>query len=396
MKKVTGKIASNKIEEKFDFEPSSIGESFASQVSMGSIGNETPLRGDFSSQMYSNSNILRYNNLISLRLPYMESGGFLNIREVIRLCQTAYYNVPVFNHTIEIMTELTNTGIKLTGGTPKSRQFYKTWHQKINLFNLCEQFFRECYRSSNMFLYRYDGGIKLNKINKFILGEEEATFWNKKHVSEAARTIDLPLRYVLLNPADICTYNDLSLNYMPSYYRIMDTSTRTQIKRLLKESTVKISQDEELKKILNLDLTQSLLDQTKLYPLFYKKQDYEPFAMPFGYPVLEDINLKLELKKCDAVVAKTVESIIMLVTHGAEPDKGGMNPKVDSALKQVFTTKQTGRTVVSDYTTKIDFVIPDLNKVLGPEKYSKIDQDINDGLMNLFFGEQKFANITEK
>ena len=39
------------------------------------------------------------------------------------------------------------------------------------------------------------------------------------------------------------------------------------------------------------------LDSERLVYSFYKKQDYEPFAVPFGYPVLDDINFKLELKK---------------------------------------------------------------------------------------------------
>ena len=41
------------------------------------------------------------------------------------------------------------------------------------------------------------------------------------------------------------------------------------------------------------------LDPKYLLYSFYKKQDYEPFAVPFAYPVLEDINAKIELKRID-------------------------------------------------------------------------------------------------
>ena len=34
------------------------------------------------------------------------------------------------------------------------------------------------------------------------------------------------------------------------------------------------------------------LENERIAYSFYKKQDYEPFAIPFGYPVLEDINAK--------------------------------------------------------------------------------------------------------
>ena len=61
--------------------------------------------------------------------------------------------------------------------------------------------------------------------------------------------------------------------------------------------------------------------------VFYKKQDYEPFSVPMGYPVLEDINAKYEMKKIDMAIARTMQQAILLVTMGSEPDKGGVNQK---------------------------------------------------------------------
>lgn len=385
----------------------SVGTSYAAQVSGGdglalaSVDDGYYCRGEGDSSLLQNYNILRYNNLIALRFPYQNSNGFVNVREAIRLCQTAWYNVPVFKQTIETMTFLSNSGIKLFGGTTESKKFFNAWFDKINLFNLTEQFFRETFRSSNMFLYRYDGGIKSNRVDKFVLGEEKdgaKTKDSKIKESKAAKTVQIPVRYIVLDPAGLCILNNSDLkNYNPTYYRLMDVGVKQQLKHLTRDGAVKVSLDESLEGLLNNDYNQNnQLNPDNLYAMFYQKQDYEPFALPMGFPVLEDINLKLEFKKCDAVVAKTVESIIMLVTHGTEPDKGGMNPLVDNALKSVFRTKQPGRALVSDYTTKIEFVIPDINKVIGSAKYDQIDQDIMDGLMNIFYGEKKLANVTVK
>jgi hypothetical protein len=341
---------------------------------------------------------LKYNNLVNRTTPYSETNGFWNIRNSVVLCQTAWREVPVFNQTIETMTILANTNIVWRGGSDKCKKFLKVWWNKIRGHNLNEQLLRELFRSSNVFVYRYDGGIKSNKINKFVLGEETTEKIKDKELekSEAAKTIDIPVKYEVLNPADICCASNYSLSFTPSYYRFFDQSTKQRLLEMQKNKDIPIRLDEELLKFLKGNISAKPLEPEKISAIFYHKQDYEPFAMPMGYPVLEDINLKLEFKKCDTIVSKTVESIIMLVTHGAEPDKGGMNPILDTALKTLFSTKQTGRTLISDYTTKIDFIIPDLKKVIGPEKYLKLDQDINDGLMNIFFGDQKFANIMVK
>jgi len=215
--------------------------------------------------------------------------------------------------------------------------------------------------------------------------------------ANAAKSIDIPVRYVVLNPAFVSLFNGLDLNNVPVYYWMVDTATRDQLRRLQQEGH-DLDLSEETKQILTNNVSETKLDSEKLYPLFYRKQDYEPFALPMGYPVLDNINMKLEFKKCDMIVAKTVESVMTVVKHGV-PDKDGqmhVNPLVAQALQKMFLTKQTGRTIVTTTDTTIDFVIPDLQKVLGPEKYEKIDQEINDGLMNIFFGEQKFANIMVK
>jgi len=138
------------------------------------------------------------------------------------------------------------------------------------------------------------------------------------------------------------------------------------------------------------------LDPSKIIFVFYKKQDYEPFAIPFGYPVLEDINAKLELKKMDQAITRTVENVILLITMGAEPEKGGINQNNLMAMQKLFKNESVGRVLVSDYTTKADFVIPDLNKVLGPEKYKVLNEDIKQGLQNIIVGEEKYSSTEVK
>ena len=55
-----------------------------------------------------------------------------------------------------------------------------------------------------------------------------------------------------------------------------------------------------------------------------------------GYPVLEDINWKQEMKKMDMAVARTMQQAILLVTMGAEPEKGGVNQRNLEAMQQLL------------------------------------------------------------
>lgn len=130
--------------------------------------------------------------------------------------------------------------------------------------------------------------------------------------------------------------------------------------------------------------------------VFYKKQDYEPLAVPMGFPVLDDINWKLEMKKMDMAVTRTTQQAILLITMGTEPEKGGINQKNLESMQKLFENQSVGRVLIADYTTKAEFVIPDIAALIGPEKYEVVDRDIQIGLNNILIGNEKFANQSIK
>jgi hypothetical protein len=104
----------------------------------------------------------------------------------------------------------------------------------------------------------------------------------------------------------------------------------------------------------------------------------------------------MEMKKIDQAICRTIENVILLITMGTEPAKGGINHKNIKAMQSLLSNQSVGRVLVADYTTKAEFVIPDMNKVLGYEKYKVVNEDIKEGLQNILIGSEKFANTTVK
>ena len=88
--------------------------------------------------------------------------------------------------------------------------------------------------------------------------------------------------------------------------------------------------------------------------------------------------------------------MVLLITMGAEPDKGGINPHSLTAMQCLFQNESVGRVLVSDYTTKADFIIPDINKILGPNKYEIVNQDIREGLQNIIVGKENYSSTQIK
>jgi hypothetical protein len=339
----------------------------------------------------------KYNNIEGGIIPFTYGGGSrkygsnISVRDAIILCQKAYYNFSIFRNTVDLMTEFSCSPIYFTGGNEQSNKFFKAWSDRINLWKLQDMFFREFFRSGNVFLYKLNA--EFTKQDMRVLTDL---------ITTEAKTGDVPIRYIILNPADIEAIGSTSL-ITPKYIKILNDF---EMQVLMNPTT---EHDKELsKKIKKSDglLNKSgytqpnqymifELEQDRFIPVFYKKQDYEPFSVPMGFPVLEDINWKAELKNMDMAISRTIQQAVLLVTMGN--DEVGMPTKEQiQNLRKIFENESVGRILVTDYTTDIEFKIPAIGDILDPKKYEVVDRDIRYGLNNVLFGEEKFANTSTK
>ena len=373
--------------------PETAGESFYVQSSQANHrqSRSNPTAGR-SSSTYRGPKAHKYTNIREGILPYDYGADGINVRDAIELCQKAYANIAIFRNAVDIMAEFSNSPIYLEGENERSKKFIEGWLKKINIWNIKDQYFREYYRSGNIFLYRIDG-----KFNN-----EDLLKLNYVYASQTLKSGEIPVKYILLNPYDVVA--DKATAFESGVYKkILSDYELEKLRDPKTEEDKKVfdSLDPKTKKQIkegsfNRDGLKIELDPEKLIYSFYKKQDYEPFAIPFGFPVLDDINWKLELKKIDQSICRTVENVILLITIGNEPDKGGINPHNLKAMQDLFKNESVGRALIADYTTKAQFVIPDLNKVLGSEKYRIVNEDIKEGLQNVIVGDEKFKNTQVK
>ena len=339
----------------------------------------------------------RFRNIDEGMVPFNYATGYnynksnIDVRDTVILCQKAYYNFGLFRNTIDLMSELSCGNLHLKGGNKSARDFFQALFNKINITALQDKFFREYYRSGNVFIYRYDTTIKEEDVSKIsqVFGSQVL-----------AAKISLPAKYIIINPADVQVNGNLSFN-RGQYYKVLTDYELEQIRHPRTEEDQEIlnSLDPLVKEqVLKGKATAVLLhlDTKKFYAVFYKKQDYEPFAVPMGFPVLEDISAKIEMRRMDMALTRTIQQVVLLITMGTEPDKGGVNQENLKTMQNLFTNQSVGRVLIADYTTKAEFVIPQIADILDPKKYEIIDKDINIGLNNILIGNEKFANTTTK
>ena len=350
-------------------------------------GNRTSLRDNEISNI---ENPNKFDQINEMSRPFSaDSTGIITVSKAIELCQKAYDNVSIVRNTVEAMVEFAVAEVYFEGGSEPARKFFYQWFKEIRQDKLAEQFFREFYRSSNIFFTRIEGEISPETV--------------KKLRRSSLRSAKIPVRYILLNPQDVARtpstiYDESSLIKVLSAYEIQrlknpQNDTDRRIFNSLPERTQLAIKN--YSSYTNQGISVDLPND-QLISCFGFKQDYEPFAVPFIFPVLDDIDQKYLYKKIEKQVARTVDQVVLLVTHGADPDKGGVNSMVLKSLQEIFANRSVGRTVVADYTTDAKFVIPELDRVIGAEKFKIVQEDIKDGLQNLLIGNDKFGNLQTK
>lgn len=344
----------------------------------------------------------RYKNIDEGLVPFRYSstiyGGkraMIDVRDAVILCQKCYYNFAIFRNVIDLMTEFSIGELYFRGGSKKSRDFFKALFNKINFWDFQDKFYREYYRSGNVFVYRFDANLQPEDVTRITQVFGSADDIQNLEVDK----MQVPSKYVILNPADIHMVGTANFGF-GVYYKLLTAFELARLKNPQTEEDKLVFEtfSPEIQRQIMSGIQSVLvpLDIKKVLMVFYKKQDYEPFSIPMGYPVLEDINSKAELKKIDMAVCRTMQQIILLVTTGAEPDKGGINPKNIKALQNLFENMSVGRVLIADYTTEAEFIVPDIGEILNPVKYEILDKDINTGLNNVFAGDEKFANQAQK
>lgn len=314
--------------------------------------------------------------------PFSEGNCSISPRDSIELMQKAYYNVACVRGAIDILSDLANSKIKFRGKNKSAVKFFTAWDKKIGGWDFRGRFFKEFWRSSNVFIYKQLG---------------ELTYSEYRRMSRAATSVtkEIPIKYIILNPADISAKGAASF-VDAIYTKALNTY---ELQRLRSPNLTAQEQEfldslspQNKKEVLSGQNPSILLSPDKLITVFNGKLDYEPMATPCFFSVLQDVNFKIELRKNEMILARTADKYLLLITAGEKEREHTLNAKLINGLTQMFAQDSIGRVLVSDYTTKADFVIPDFNKIFGQDKYKSVNEDIANGLMNIFWKDESFSN----
>lgn len=224
--------------------------------------------------------------------------------EILLACRNAYRRVGIIRNVMDLMADFGSQGARLVHPNPQIQKFYRGWFKKVRGPHVCERFLNLFYREAVAVLKRTMAKLpqlserRLRAMGAATLGPDVD---GEKPLRTQARNI--PWRYNFLNPltlkvmgGELSTFVGKQAYALKVSYklRMAVNNPRTPAEVRLIEMLPK-----DIKTAIKRGDTEIPLDPDKVQSFFYKKDDWQTWADPMTYAIMDDIVLLEKMKLAD-------------------------------------------------------------------------------------------------
>lgn len=305
------------------------------------------------------------------------------IKDILVIAERTYQKVGLIRNIIDLMGDFACQGIRLSHTDKRIEKFYRNWFAKVNGKDRSERFLNNLYKTANVIIRRQTAKVTLkDRANLF----KTMSSPDIKNIEEEKyKKREIPWRYTFLNPQTIeIIGGNLSAFTNTKIYGI---KLPEHIKHAIKNPKTN-----EIKKMI-AELPKEIRDAAKgtgVYMLppdktlafHYKKDDWQDWAIPMTYPIMDDIILLEKLKLADSAALDGAISNIRIFKLGNLEHKILPGPGAAAKLKAVLQNHVGAGTVDIIWGPDIDLLESktDVHKFLGQEKYIPTLNNIYGGI----------------
>ena len=297
-----------------------------------------------------------------------------------------YYTEPIVGSVINLLSSLASKGFENDIDDPDIKNFYDTWAFDVNFEEILDWIYLDLFKTSNVTTYKYIANYEPRVSTILPVGKKpkvkatgKATAAKKKIWSKG----HLPVGYTVLNPALVNIEGNLLFNNVA-----VSLTPPPELGELMKKASGDQTEEEKiLLKSLPPELKKAAegggefqLDSRLVNTITYKKQPYERYARPRTARVFDSIEYKQALRNADLSTLDGISNYILKITIGND-DYPVVSQEELEAVAQLFNTPSKSFDVVWNHTLQIEKIIsPEIEAILGKEKYAQVNDDITGGL----------------
>lgn len=303
---------------------------------------------------------------------------------IIKGARKAYEKIGIIRNMIDLMGDFTCQGIDIVHPQPQVERFYKAWFNKVSGRERSERFANLLYREANVIVKRDTAKLKPNQVKELKQAFAADITWVKDDVLKR----EIPFKYTFISPTNVEVIGHELAHFMGDLTYSMRLSTQfarvvKNPKNDLERALVKKLPNYIIDAIVNNN-NKLILDSSKTKVYFYKKDDWELWATPMIYPIMDDLVLLEKLKLADTTALDGAISHIRIWKLGNLDDPKNPilpNKKAIEKLRNILLNNVGGGSMdlVWGPDLTIEETSTDISKFLGIEKYEPTMTSIYEG-----------------
>jgi hypothetical protein len=302
--------------------------------------------------------------------PGIAPPGPRDYKAIIQSCGDAYLHVGLVRNIIDLMGDFACQGVRIAHRNKKVEKFYKNWFARVNGIERSERFCNNLFRSGNIIIRKAYAKV-VPKLEKTMYQSVASDI--KPNILEP-KDKEIPWQYTFLEPTTVDVVGGALAAFVghPIYTLNIPSYLRTII------SGPKTAEEKEIVNQLPVDIINAartskpyVLPADKTRVFHYKKDDWQLFAYPILYAVLDDIQMLEQLRLADMAALDGAISNLRIFKLGSLEHKIVPSPAIAAKLASILQSNTGAGTIDLIWGPDIELLESktEVHKFLGEEKY---------------------------
>lgn len=293
---------------------------------------------------------------------------------IIKRAEEIYQRVGLVKNVIDLMGDFAAQGIRPVHKNKRIERFFRHWFQKVNGKERSERFLNNIYKTGNVVINRQTAKLSLKATEKLYRASAAADLQVADIDDIELERREIPWKYTFIDPF----YVDVSAGslssfvtnktyelILPANLRKIINSPKTEAERAVVQSLpVPILEAAQIKKPYQLDPQKTIV-------FHYKKDDWQSWAYPMIYAIMDDITIIEKLKLADMAALDGAISNIRIFKLGSLEHKIAPTKAATAKLAQILGNNVGGGTMDLIWGPDIELIESktSVHNFLGEGKY---------------------------
>ena len=297
------------------------------------------------------------------------------VKGIIKRAEDIYQRVGLVKNVVDLMGDFGAQGIRLVHKNKRIERFYRKWFKKCAGKDRSERFLNNLYKSGNVVINRQTGKLSLKVADKLFKSVASPDLLIHDLESVQLEKREIPWRYTFIDPVyvEVCA-GSLSSFVSDKRYELTIPATLRKMINAPKSQAEKDVIAQLPDAILEAATSRKSypLDPQKTMVYHYKKDDWQRWAFPMIYSIMDDITVIEKLKLADMAALDGAISNIRIFKLGSLEHKIAPTKAAAAKLANILGNNVGGGTMDLVWGPDIELLESRTNvhQFLGEAKYT--------------------------